>query len=158
MGDYLTLLHSEHKARKLRLKQAALKAMPVIEEVEMAVPDPATPEPPAVELPRRVIGGSNFDLILNEVCRYYDVRRLDVLSHRNVAEFVQCRHMVAYQLYNFTNLTNPQIGTKLNRDPTTIWYAILKVKNNIGKLKPQIDEIEKIISDLLAYRKAMTGI
>lgn len=156
MGDYLTLLHSEHKARKLRLKQAAFKAVtsPV---AEPAAPDPP-PEPLAVELPRRVTGGSNFDLILNEVCRYYDVRRLDVLSHRNVAQFVQCRHMVAYQLYNFTNLTNPQIGTKLNRDPTTIWYAILKVKNHRNELKPEIDEIEKIIAELLAYRKAMTGV
>lgn len=155
MGDYLTSLHEEHKARKLRLKLAAFKALTVPDQPPE--PEPI-PEPEIVlETPKRITS-NNFDLILNEICRYYNVRQRDVLSHRNMPFVVKCRHMVAYQLYNFTNLTNPQIGSKLNRDPTSIWYAIRKVKDNMEALKTEMDEIEGIITGLMAQRKASIGI
>lgn len=148
MGDYLAELHEKHKARKLRLQQAAFKAVTVPEPL----PQEPEPEPEPVIEPPIKITSNNFDLILNEVCRYYDVRKQDVLSHRNMPFVVKCRHMVAYQLYNFTKLTNPQIGAKLNRDPTSIWYAIRKVKDNREELKAQLDDLEKIISDLITER------
>jgi chromosomal replication initiation ATPase DnaA len=42
-------------------------------------------------------------------------------------------------------MTNPQIGVRLSRDPTTILHAIRKIKNELPALQPDIDEIERRI-------------
>lgn len=139
--------HEQHKARQLRLKQAALKIAPP-PAPPLPPPEP-TAEPEEIIPPKKRIFPNTFEATLYEVCRYYDVRERDVLSHRNIPAVVRCRHIIAYILYDITNMTNPQIGHRLNRDPTTVWYAIQKIRDNLEEHREDIEELESRIKTAL---------
>lgn len=138
----LASLHEEHKARQLRLKRAAFKA--VTTEPNPPEPEPApAPEPEPVETPKTYFNIS--EAVIRETCDYYQIRPKHALSNRHEPEVVRCRHVIAYILYDITSMTNPQIGVRLSRDPTTILHAIRKIKNELPALQPDIDEIERRI-------------
>lgn len=123
-------LHDEHKARQKRLQAAAIKK-----------PIP-TPPPPRIDVPR-----NSFDIVIKEVCTFYKVSEDNLLSSRRQFDIASKRQILAYMTYLMTKLTNPQIGSRMGRDPTTIWYAITKIHNNIGKYQTDIDQLEQLIRD-----------
>ena len=151
----LETLNEEHKARRERLRKAALKAVTkpeIIIAIEIKPEEEPQPQP---SIERKVFFTNTFDATVYEVCRYYNVREKDIFSHRHMPEVVKSRYMIIYVMYELTSLTNPQIGAKMGRDPTSIWYAIKKVKANISKWRPDIDILEKLIEDHMSNRKAM---
>lgn len=154
MGEYLDDLHKEHKARKLRLQRAAFRA---VTEPPKASTEPSLPEePPPPEKPKLVLF-STFDLIINDLCAYYNIRKLDVLSNRRIYDITKQRHMLAYMLYRMTTFTNPQIAAKMGRDPTTISYAINKIRDNLADHATEVEELELRIGDLLTKHRNMRG-
>jgi hypothetical protein len=145
MGTLLASLHEEHKARQERLKKAAFKAVTIIPiPIHVATEPPPEPTPPPAPEPRKC--STTFDATVLETCQFYNVRPKDVFSNRHAPEFVKCRHIMAYILYDITSFTNPQIGKKMNRDPTSILHAINKIKSNLDTLQPDITEIERRIA------------
>jgi hypothetical protein len=157
MGTLLASLHEEHKARQERLKKAAFKAVTVDAiPIHQSAPPFSTPQNIAERLPSSdaAEGGAGtikkcsttFDATVLETCQFYNVRPKDVFSNRHAPEFVKCRHIMAYILYDITSFTNPQIGKKMNRDPTSILHAINKIKSNLDTLQPDITEIERRIA------------
>jgi len=161
MATILASLHEEHKARQLRIKQAALKAVTtepakpqvlksIIEKpiIEAAV-FPPTPSP------RCLI--TAFDIVLHAVCDYYNVRVMDVLSQRRLNNIVLPRHMVSYMIYRMTSLTTKQVAPKLNRDSTTVGYGIHKIDDNKEVYREDIEALEQIISARLSQRKTAFG-
>ena len=137
MGEYLDSLHEAHKSRQSRLKRAALKAV-----TEQPEPEPA-----------RYF--TTFDIILREICTYYNVRKLDILSQRRINNISHPRHMLAYMLYRMTSFTNGQIAKNMQKDISTISYAINKIINHIQSHQSDIDELEIRIGKLLAQRKPL---
>ena len=137
----LDTLHVEHKARQQRLKDAALK--------EATAPIPK-PKPQDQEL--EPIPAHNFDIIFREVCSFYKCRKIDILSYRKFKGLPECRGMIAYMAHHMTSMTNVQIGNKLGRDPTSIWYAITKIKPT-PKFKFDVLELEKRITALYIKHK-----
>lgn len=133
-------LHEERKARLLRIEQAAIR------------PAPSPILPPEPLNVRDNLPFNNFDIIMNEICAYYGDRVEDILSSRRQANLSQHRSILAYMVYLLTPLSNPQIATKMNRDPTSIGYAINKIKNNILLHRPIIEELEAKIRPLLVER------
>src|SRR6266404_8956220 len=151
MGEYLDLLHEAHKARQNRLKRAALKA--VTEALDSVMEPERLPEPPPdgdAPVIRRLTA---FDTILNEICTYYNVRKMDVLSQRRIDNVVHARHMLAYMLHRMTSFTNGQIAHNMQKDMSSISYAINKIINHIQSHQSDIDELENRIGKLLAQRK-----
>jgi chromosomal replication initiation ATPase DnaA len=155
MGTLLASLHEEHKARQERLKKAAFKE---VTSIPQSAPPVNAPQNNAERLPSSdaAEGGADaslikkcsttFDATVLETCQFYNVRPRDVFSNRHAPEFVKCRHIMAYILYDITSFTNPQIGKKMNRDPTSILHAINKIKSNLDTLQPDITEIERRIA------------
>jgi hypothetical protein len=139
----LDTLHSEHKARQLRLKKAAFKA--VMTELPPPPPEPEVSSGPAPYSPQKIYNNT-FDATWYEVCTYYDVREKDVFSNRHQPSVVRCRHIIAYILYDITSMTNPAIGRRMDRDPTSILHAINKIKNGMAIFGPAIKEIERRIA------------
>jgi len=155
MGEYLDSLHEAHKARQNRLKRAALKA--VTEALNSVMePEPVLlPEPPpdsGAPVVRRL---TTFDMVLNEICTYYNVRKMDILSQRRMDNVCQARHMLAYMLHRMTNFTNGQIAHNMQKDMSSISYAINKIINHIQSHQSDIDELENRIGKLLAQRKML---
>lgn len=155
MGNFLASLHQEHKDRQSRIRRAAIKAAPV-----MLPPSPPEVDPPTEEAEpseKKIIGINkknlgSFDIILNEICRYYKVRRMDILSHRRLNNICGPRQMLAYMLYKMTNFTTHQIAPKMDRDPSSVAYAIKKVENELALHQSAIDHLEEIIATLLPRR------
>lgn len=158
MGSTLEELHREHKERQQRLKQAALKIAPP--------PPPPAPEPiyvapqhkfdslPEVIINKPIVGiTTTVNIITDVVCSFYGVKEKDIRSNRRLNNIVKVRHVLIYLIYNLTTFTAPQIGRKLNRDPTTVSYAIHKVEGNLEFLKEEISKLEEIIELKLEQRK-----
>ena len=151
MGEYLDSLHEAHKARQNRLKRAALKA--VTEALDSVMELERLPEPPPDSDTPVVRRLTAFDTVLNEICTYYNVRKMDVLSQRRIDNVVHARHMLAYMLHRMTSFTNGQIAHNMQKDMSSVSYAINKILNHIQSHQSDIDELENRIGKLLAQRK-----
>lgn len=131
-------LHEQHRARQDRIKQAAFKPKPKAEVTAI----------------NEVLGKSNsFELVISEVCEYYEVRKSDLLSRRRMGKIALTRQILTYLMHKLTTYTNGQIGEKLKLDPTTIGYSVKKITRDMDKHKVDLDELEARISQLLAQRK-----
>jgi chromosomal replication initiation ATPase DnaA len=128
----ITSLHEQHKERVSRIKRAALKDLT------------AKPVEPKI--------GSITDIILTEVCAYYKVRKEDILAQRRGA-INHPRHMVVYLLYLTTSYTNPQIASKIQRDPATITYSLQKTKREAKRYQTEIDALYGRIMFLIGKKK-----
>src|SRR6266404_7486106 len=157
MGEYLDSLHEAHKARQNRLKRAALRAVTeALNSVMEPEPEPRLlPEPPPETDAPAIRRLTAFDTILNEICTYYNVRKMDVLSQRRMDNVVHARHMLAYMLHRMTSFTNGQIAHNMQKDMSSISYAINKIINHIQSHQSDIDELENRIGKLLAQRKML---
>lgn len=160
MGTVLASLHEEHKARQDRIRHAAFRALtePVLPP---AAPEPSLvvltdPEPGAETIPvvLKVVNKSVFDIILDEICTYYSVRKMDLFSNRRMRNISTHRHMLIYMVYRMTKWSNPKIGSKVDRDPSSVSYAINKILDNIDQYEEQIFHLQERIAPLLAQKKA----
>lgn len=134
----LETLHEEHKARKQRIAEAAVKP----------------PEPSGVrkisDLKKEMVTFKlkpSLDIILHELCKYYGMHPLDVLSKRRNAKIALRRQILMFLADRLTVMTNPQIAGKLDRDPTTIRHGITKIAANIITFQKEIDELEDVIRE-----------
>jgi Bacterial dnaA protein helix-turn-helix len=139
--------HQQHKARQKRIKQAAICEAPPM--IDNSIP---TPEP---EINPRLSVMTTFDIIIDEICKYYSVRKLDILSARRVKAISNQRHMLAYMMYRMTSFTNPQIAPRMNLDPTSVYYGIKKIMANYETHKDAIEELERRINKLFSQKKAL---
>ncbi len=157
MGEYLDSLHEAHKIRQSRLKEAAFKSITEPEPATIPIPEPEiekiSEEPPMI-FPRY---RTTFDIVLHEICTYYNVRKIDIISPRRLNNICYPRHMLIYMLYRMTIFTNGQIAQNMRRDISTISYAINKIINDIKSHQSDIDELEKRILELLEQRKALAS-
>ncbi|HYT42924.1 MAG TPA: helix-turn-helix domain-containing protein [Methylomirabilota bacterium] len=157
MGTILASLHEEHKARRLRIKRAALKSL--TDNSSLAGQGPEIEITEQVPPEKNKKNHSSFDIVLNEICRYYNVRQIDLLSSRRLNNISGPRHMLAYMMYHMTSLTTHQIAPRMNRDPSTIGYAIKKIQDNLERHQSDIDALEATLKDLLlSHRKFILGL
>lgn len=134
-------LHLKHKERQARIKAAAIPITPIAAPAQ-------EPTSGSIRIP-----SNSFDIILNELCEYFKVRKEDILSQRRLNYISSHRHMVAYMMYLLTSYTSTQIGTRLGRDYTTVNYAIKKIQNNLPLHRKDIEELEARIKPLLPKKK-----
>lgn len=148
MGTILASMHEEHKARQLRIKLAAFKAVMLPIEVKLDTVMEVIPEPSPDPEPDRSKWGS-FDIIMSEVCKYYKVRKTDLLSPRRLNNIARARHVLAFVALRLTKLTTHQMAPRMDRDPSTVYYAIKKLEADLPSYQTEIDEIEARLKDLL---------
>ncbi len=87
--------------------------------------------------------------VIEAVCRFYEIRREDLVNRRRNREIVVPRQMAMYLLREETGLSLSQIGSELGgRDHTTVLHACDKVTE-------QIEEDEQMRRELLAIREAL---
>lgn len=127
-------LHRQHKERQARIKAASVE------------------RPPAPPAPIRIPSNS-FDIISTELAAYFKVRVQDLISHRRIGFISASRHMLIYMMYRLTNYTSSQIGDRLDRDRSTITYAIKKIQNNLPLHRKEIEELEARIRPLLQQKR-----
>lgn len=141
----LEQLHQERKARLERIEQAAFKSTSA----------GFSPEP--LQVNSNTLPFDSFDIILNEICAYYKTRVEDIFSPRRMLDLANKRMVLAYMVYLLTPLSNPQIAAKMKRDPSSIWYAINKMRSNLANYAETIAELEQRIRPLLEERGRRVG-
>lgn len=140
-------LHEKHKARQARIKAAAFKAL-----TEGASPIAAPPQEPVSTIAPLVIP-NQFEIILTEFCDHFKVRREDIMSARRLNYIATHRQLLIYMMYWLTDYTNYKIGAKINRDPSTVLYAIKKIQSNLPLHRKDIEELEARIKPLLPQKR-----
>jgi chromosomal replication initiator protein len=98
--------------------------------------------------PKKIITDDN---IISAVCWHTGVY-LDKIKdkERRTDEITLARHIAYHFLFNFTTLNKSEIGRKLNRDHTTIIYALRTIKNRIDTDDNVRELVEKIKNHITA--------
>jgi chromosomal replication initiation ATPase DnaA len=134
MGEtYLQKLQREHKERRVRISSAAkpLSENPVEEEEEIVLNR----------------GRADFKDIFKEVCKYYGVSMLDVISARRDIKTVTARHVTAHIASQHTLLSTRAIASRLARDASTITHALDRME--------RLSKTEKVASDLAKLKEKL---
>ncbi len=85
------------------------------------------------------------DLIIEQVCKSFDVKKSDVFSRKRNTEIVTARQVIMYLCRSYTDLSLEEIGEKLGKnDHTTVMSGISKVKKMLEIDQQFSDKIECI--------------
>lgn len=90
-----------------------------------------------------------IESIQNEVCNYYDIKLLDMMSNKRSREIVLPRQIAMYLARHFTDASFPLLGDQFRRDHTTVIHACEKIEKKLlkdVKLKEHIEELMEKIS------------
>lgn len=152
MGSVLEDMHEAHKARKLRIQQAAYRDLTATQHssgIDAPEPfEPPAPPPPIIVNDAKVTGHA-FGIVLREVCSHFNVRPEDVLSNRRFNNIAVPRHILTYLLCRLTKYTINQIAPKMDRDPSSIFYGYKKIENNLSLHERDLGVLEPRLKQLL---------
>lgn len=85
--------------------------------------------------------------IQQEVCEYYNIRMIDLLSKRRTRDIARPRQIAMYVSKMMTTNSLPYIGSKFsNRDHTTVLHAIKKVEELMTNDKSIKNDVEQILN------------
>ena len=93
----------------------------------------------------------NFDVILDEVSKHYNISINDILSTKKNKEIATARQIVMYLCDKLTEDTKSNIGKKMKKDHATVIHNINKVKESIENdpsFEKNIDSLIKTITSL----------
>ena len=81
--------------------------------------------------------------ITDIVLAFYNVRLKDLKSNSRKPVYVRARHILLYLLRSYTTASLKELGRHINRDHTTVIYALNKTLN--------LTDTESIYVDQIAY-------
>lgn len=89
------------------------------------------------------------DKILVEYCKYFQIDELTLKSRVKKKDIAEKRIFLIYLLYKYANMTMMDIGKFLQRDHTTISYAVEKAKllTKLDNYKNFMQVIENLLSE-----------
>jgi len=85
------------------------------------------------------------DNIIDQVCKYFNITKADIIGKRRNREFVEPRMFAIYLITEFLNIPLVSIGQLLgNRDHTTIMHG----RNKIQSLLATDNRVKMIVKDI----------
>jgi hypothetical protein len=168
----MSLLKTLHKQRMQRHADWAARAVPdtgidmrdgvpikkplPARKEAVVIPINAEPEqevPTELEIieeptpPQRV----TVDLIINVVCRQYQVRKMDMLSERRTKDLVVPRHIAMYLASRLTKNSLPEIGRRIGgRDHSTVLHAQRKISAIVLENRMFALQLESLAQGILS--------
>ena len=89
----------------------------------------------------------NIDMIMDSVCKHFNIDRNAVSKKGRKREFVQARQIMMYLSKKYLNVSLAQIGMQIaGKDHSTVIYSCKKVVDLMGvdkAFKAEVEEIEK---------------
>lgn len=89
----------------------------------------------------------NIDMIMDSVCKHFNIDRNTVSKKGRKREFVQARQIMMYLSKKYLNVSLAQIGMQIaGKDHSTVIYSCKKVVDLMGvdkAFKAEVEEIEK---------------
>ncbi len=115
------------------------------QEITLETAEKAVRDMISADAPRKI----TLDIILEEVCKYYDTTLDSLTSKRRDSKVVHPRHVAMYLCRNITDSSQEEIGRILgDRDHSTVINACKKIETQLStdaKVKDEIDSIMKQI-------------
>jgi chromosomal replication initiator protein len=88
-------------------------------------------------------------LILSEVCRYFHVSKVDVLSSKRSRAIVYPRQVAMYLARYMTELSLPRIGSEFGgRDHTTVLHATRKIEQLINESREIYNQAQELMTSI----------
>ena len=88
-------------------------------------------------------------IILDTVCKYYDIKKIDVLSQRRTRTIVRPRQIIMYLAKTVTLKSLPEIGRRLgDRDHTTVLHGVRQIECLMKTNNQIAEDIERIRREL----------
>jgi hypothetical protein len=135
------------------IREVLEQATPIPIRREVTVPEPVIVADPVVLLEPVHICPS-LAIIMDVVCRHYEVTPLDIRSDRRTRNVILPRQIVMYLARHMTTQSYPWIGMKLGgRDHTTVLHGAEKIKGlriDNALLDETLRQLEKKITALAA--------
>lgn len=78
--------------------------------------------------PQQISTPSDIDKIIDATAAVTGVSRLQMMSKRRTPKYATARHIVMYLATQMTEMSLPQIARVMNRDHTTVYYAVNKIE------------------------------
>ena len=94
-------------------------------------------------------GLAKVEEIITATSKITGVAIMDIMSRRRDPKIIHARHIAMFLVYELTTLSYVSIGRAMDRDHTSIMYAIKKL-NNRGRGKSKINTDMVKIKKLLA--------
>jgi len=89
------------------------------------------------------------DHIVDQVCKYFNVKKPDIVGKRRNRELVEPRHFAMYLISEFLNIPLVNIGQVLgNRDHSSVLHGRNKIQSLIAtdsRVKMIVKDISKMI-------------
>lgn len=143
---YLQKLQREHKERRARLNPLPPpSAKPLSANTVAPVEHPEKTDEELEDIVFR--GEVDFHSIFKEVCKFYGVSMLDVISPRRQMKMVMARHVTAHIAIQHTKVNTRQLASLLARDHSTIVYALQRME--------KLSENESIATDIGTIKKRL---
>lgn len=92
----------------------------------------------------------NIDMIMDSVCKHFNLDRNAVAKRSRKREYVQARQIMMYLSKKYLNVSLAQIGMRIaGKDHSTVTYSCKKVVDLMGVDKVFKSEVEQIEKELL---------
>ncbi len=80
-----------------------------------------------------------------EVCRYFNLSKIDLIGNKRSQSIVYPRQIAMYLSRELTDFSLPKIGQEFGgRDHTTVLHAQTKVRNLINEQRQVYDQIQEL--------------
>ena len=146
MPDYLLQLIAEHITANVRQLEGTINKILAYQELDNGSIDKDTVlRAISVLFKERADIVPTADVIIDEVCAYYNTQPDQVRGQDQTKVVSLARQIAMYLVRRMTSLTLKDIGTEFGRDHATVLYAIKRVEQMV-KSQPEIAEIVKDIT------------
>ncbi|MCK4777339.1 MAG: chromosomal replication initiator protein DnaA [Actinomycetia bacterium] len=90
-----------------------------------------------------------INIIIGEVCKYFNISKKDILSPRRLQNIVYPRQIAMYLSRELTDLSLPKIGEEFGgKDHTTVLHAQQKVESLIKEEKEALNQVQEITNTI----------
>lgn len=90
----------------------------------------------------------NFDMIVETTAEYFGLNPDVIFSKSRVRDIADARQIIMYLAHNLIGLSSKAIGSKLNREHTTVLHGISSIEDRMPYVKELNDAISSIESEL----------
>jgi chromosomal replication initiator protein len=99
--------------------------------------------------PERVARPISIQTIQNEVCRFYTLTMVDLISNKRSQNIVFPRQVAMYLARELTDLSLPRIGAEFGgKDHTTVIHATAKITKLLGEQRDVLNQIQSLTTSI----------
>jgi chromosomal replication initiator protein len=93
------------------------------------------------------------DVIIDYICKYYNLDETIIRGQQRVRDAVQARQIAMYLIRSMTNLSLDDIGKEFdNRDHSTVLYSIDKVEKQMKRDSSYAETVKEIKTNINSKR------